>query len=361
MEKIIRIEDAELPNNDHFDMIDVFRFICSIMIMMVHINPFSYSKSPSVISYIDSFVNDLVSTIAVPFFFVTSGFLLFKKTTPNNLDAGYILRYLKRILRLCIIWTIIYFPLEVIVGGESFSIFMYLKNLILTGSLHIWYLNALIFSVAVISIMLYKKIKPGTILKASFIFHAVAILSKSWYGLLRPIQELNPAVWEKILTVSRFIGSAKNGLLFGFFYVSMGMFFAYKKIIIDKKKSVVMLLTSSFLMLVEFVVTTYFDIAKGHDISLFMIPVTFFVFHLVKESKFKFKKKNDLGSLSALMYFTHFWLGKMYRTIFADLPNSTSKSTMIFLLSLVTTILLSETIILLSKKEKFRFLTYLYK
>ena len=361
MEQLIKIKDADLPNNDHYDMIDVFRLICSILIMIVHISPFSNCETPSVISYVGSLINDFAGTIAVPFFFVTSGFLLFKRTTPDHLDVGYILRYIKRIFRLYIIWTIIYFPLELTIRKDSFDFIQYLWNVVISGSFHLWYLNALMFSVALISFLLYRKTKPETILRISFCFNIIAILSRSWYGLLKPVQELLPSLWNLITSIGTILVSTRNGLFFGFLYVSMGMFFAYKDVVIDKKRNIFLWLVSWCFMFIEFIFTEYFKLANLHDVALFMIPVTFFTFSMAKESDFKLGKNFNLGSLSALVYYIHFWIGKIYRIILSDVPDTVFKANAIFLFSLVTSFLVSEIIIYLSKKEKLRFLTYLYK
>ena len=57
-----------------YNSIDLMKFIAAILIIILHTSPFqSYSK---IISF--GFRN-IITIIAVPFFFCASGFLLFKK------------------------------------------------------------------------------------------------------------------------------------------------------------------------------------------------------------------------------------------------------------------------------------------
>lgn len=329
---------------------------------MVHINPLDYCDSPTVFSYVDYFIQNYIRTIALPFFFTTSGFLLYRKIPLDSFDLNYVLRYIKRIFRLYIVWTIIYFPLEVIITKNGFEPYPYPLNVIFSGSIHLWYLNALMFSVAVISFLLNKKVKPKTVLIISFCFNLVAVLSQSWYGLIKPFQTLSPGLWNFVSSIFDIILTTKNGLFFGFLYVSIGMYFAYTNINIEKKKAFICLFVSAGLMLAELLFTDLTGIANGHEISFFMIPVTFFLFYIIKNSNFKLKNNNyELGSLSALIYYLHIYVGRFFKLVFSGIENTMLKSTTIFFLSLIITILISEVVIYLSKKKKFRFLTYLYK
>ena len=237
MDNVSDVEITRAPNNKHYDAIDVFRLLCSVLIMMVHINPFDYCDFPSPFSYANYFIQNYVRVIALPFFFVTSGFLLYRKTTLENIDYKYILRYIRKIFRLYVIWTIIYFPLEVMISRNGTVLYPYHLNIIFSGSFQMWYLNALMFAVAVTSFLLYKRIKPKTILMIAFCFNVIAILSQSWYGLLKPFQDLFPGLWNLVSSVFKIILTTKDGLFFGFFYVSMGMYFAFTKIEISKRKS----------------------------------------------------------------------------------------------------------------------------
>ena len=74
-----------------YKSLDLVKFICAILIIVLHTAPFgSYSKM------LTFGFRNIVTVIAVPFFFLTSGFLAFKKI--DRLDSGnrksYIFKYL---------------------------------------------------------------------------------------------------------------------------------------------------------------------------------------------------------------------------------------------------------------------------
>ena len=87
-----------------YKSLDFAKFICAILIIILHTAPFaSYSK------LLTFGFRNIVTVIAVPFFFLTSGFLAFKKI--DSLDGEkkktYVVQYLKRLVVMYLIWTVV--------------------------------------------------------------------------------------------------------------------------------------------------------------------------------------------------------------------------------------------------------------
>ena len=113
-----------------------------------------------VVVWIHTGTNDLfgLATLAVPAFFILSGFFLWNKlfATEDSGERRRILsRWLKRILRLYLIWTLIYLPFAVIgivQDGLPFykGILVWLRNVVLVGenylSWPLWYLLGLLWA-----------------------------------------------------------------------------------------------------------------------------------------------------------------------------------------------------------------------
>ena len=57
-----------------YNAIDAFKFIAAVLIIMLHVNPFKGVSEPLAL-----IARNMVTIIAVPFFFTASGFLFFKK------------------------------------------------------------------------------------------------------------------------------------------------------------------------------------------------------------------------------------------------------------------------------------------
>lgn len=88
--------------------VDIAKFVCALLVVTIHTGPLaSYS------SLANFELKDCIARVAVPFFFVASGYFLFRKMSEGNFDKGVALRYAARIFRLYVIWTVVYSPLIV--------------------------------------------------------------------------------------------------------------------------------------------------------------------------------------------------------------------------------------------------------
>lgn len=90
----------------HFKGVDVMKFMMSLCVILIHVIPFSNGWSPmKVIEYVIS--------LAVPFFFVSSGFLLQNKIEKKGDDSSCptIKKYAFRIWKMYFCWIAIYIPL----------------------------------------------------------------------------------------------------------------------------------------------------------------------------------------------------------------------------------------------------------
>ena len=125
------------PNIDEqkYNSIDLFRFICAIFVVMIHVNPFGNANRNIIFKYLDFGITQYLSRLAVPFFFITSGFFLYRKTVYSSFSFNNSKKYIRRILKLYILWSIIYLPLTIydIVDSKNylFSVAEYIHNVFL--------------------------------------------------------------------------------------------------------------------------------------------------------------------------------------------------------------------------------------
>ena len=98
-----------LRKNDHVDVngpldsIDVVKFIGSVLIFAMHCS--ALADYP-----VASIVLEIMARWGVPFFFICSSFLLFRKGAGRTIEKTYLHRFVFRIARLYLGWLVINLP-----------------------------------------------------------------------------------------------------------------------------------------------------------------------------------------------------------------------------------------------------------
>lgn len=133
--------------------IDVMKFLMAFIVVAIH------TTTSNLLGLRD---------IAVPFFFVASGFFLFKKLdlcTPEE-EVVYQKKWLLRVLRIYLVWTVIYMPFTIyglLQDGHPFltSAAIFFRNFIFIGenylSWQLWYLLGMIWAGCIVFI--FRKLK----------------------------------------------------------------------------------------------------------------------------------------------------------------------------------------------------------
>lgn len=145
-----------------YPLIDVFKFISALTIIAIHTQPF--------LNYTDSFLYipySFIKCFAIPFFFVSSSYLFFSKIDINNMSSDlsrtYLKKWLKRLLQLYIIYSIVNMVL-MFSEWKSKDILYWIEFILLgNGNGYLWFFAALIGSVLIIfgTMSLIQKIFPS--------------------------------------------------------------------------------------------------------------------------------------------------------------------------------------------------------
>ncbi len=145
MENVKSTSHASTPvNSKHFDSFDLFKCIAAFFVVSLHV-PFSGT--------IGAVIN-AIARIAVPFFFLVSGFFSYQKDFHAANIRKKRIRKIKRFLFLLLGITVVYFLCEVLMScfNHTFpgNLQMYLKFPFLIGHLnatgsHMWFVRAMIY------------------------------------------------------------------------------------------------------------------------------------------------------------------------------------------------------------------------
>ena len=273
----------EFRDMKQYKSLDAAKFVCAILIIILHTAPFSsYSK---ILTF--GFRN-IVTVIAVPFFFTTSGFLAFQKVESLEEKAKncYIGAYLRRLAIMYLIWSAVYFGFVVVKwvrkGFSAYFVLEYIRDFFFEGSYStIWFLPAL-FSAVLFVYLLRKKYGYRTIFGISCFIYLFTLGGSSYYGLVTKIPMVK-MVYDQYYS---FFDTIKNGVCFGMIYVSMGALLAEKEGTASKdwpmKKAILQLAVIAVLLAVEEFMIAYFDWnTRGVDTTIMLVPFSYVLMRIL--------------------------------------------------------------------------------
>lgn len=283
--------------------LDYFKVILSILIITIHIGILSYSYP-----LINWFVSQGIARIAVPCFFIISGYYFSKKI--GNTKA--VKKYLLHLLLVYTVWTVFYILVENF--GEITQI--PLLKIYVFGYFHLWYVAALLQG-SIILFLIKKKFKNDTI---------ILIVSILLF--------LTAVVFESELEI-------RNVLFMGFPFVFLGYYIQYKNLV-AKVKDIYLLpvLILSFIGL-SFEITVIARNANAiHDayysLIVFCPALIVFVFKHAKYREYNNTYLSYLGSLASAIYFIHVFV--IYILSDVDISYTLVRFAIVCLLSFILSI-----------------------
>ncbi|TMU84082.1 acyltransferase [Bacillus sp. BHET2] len=350
--------------------IDYIKFFAIFAVILIHTQPFEEARVLGVDGHYIDFAIDTLARFAVPFFFVSSGYLFGKKISINNNESVYFSGYIYKLMKIFICWFLFYLIYDLLIKTkfQSFNIYSfdevmnYFKGNInlevffygASSGYQLWYLVALIWSVFILFIFINLK-KLNILLLVSFILNIIGLFSQSYSGIFNlPV-------------------STRDGVFFGLFYTTLGCFFAYNKTEIMKKinkqkasRFLAAFIIFSVLQIVERLVTVFILDGKIGDYFIFTVPTTISLFLYVM-SKPELGKKSiltNIGKNSIGIYVIHVFFIKFINLMIDVLGVSSINETIIW------NIILSPAILIISyisyqflqkvKDRFFLFIVYLY-
>ena len=196
-----------------YQWIDIFKFFFCICIIALH----SDIQLPG--AY---WIDKLLFRLAVPFFFVSSGFFLSKSCKKRSIDVAvkrYCLRLLELLAAFSIIW-ILQFWVDCVINkiGLGNTLLQTLQHILFLPNNGLWYIHASIVG-ALLMIPFFTNGHIGTAIGIGFVLYGFALLCNNYYFLIQD-SILQPLIdsYTKI-----FIGP-HNGIFVGFLFLALGAF-----------------------------------------------------------------------------------------------------------------------------------------
>jgi len=187
---------------------DWLKFIAALLVVANHTSPLA-SISPQA----DFVVAALISRVAVPLFFIGSGFFLFRKFTDDaSANRAAVVRYTNKIALLYGLSILIYLPLNVYKGdfAKGFNLWSGLRDIVLDGTFyHLWFFPALWIGIWLI--YFFSRLpSPAWGWTAAVALYGFGLLGDSYYGFAVNALHLKP-VYDALYQGMDY---TRNGLFF---------------------------------------------------------------------------------------------------------------------------------------------------
>lgn len=234
-----------------YSSIDIAKlFFCSCIIAL-HTNAIQDICNEFIYWYIVR----CIYRLAVPFFFVSSGFMIGLKINKNPLKADeYVKKYIQRLFIPLIIFGSINTILEIVkmmINGVNVELIIndVRRAIIFYPYGAMWYVQASIVAICLLYVFIKKKLINCAVI-IGILLYAFALVANSYYFLTLG------TVYGKIVDSYRltFI-SARNGLFVGFLFVGLGIWLSnHIKQLHSREKikySVICLIVSYILLIIE--------------------------------------------------------------------------------------------------------------
>lgn len=318
--------------NKRYDAINIMKFISSILVVIIHISPIT-----GLGEYI---LTGITARIAVPFFFITTGYFITKEM---KYDSQYMYKYILRLIVLYTGWYLIYFSWRCFFEFDTFSIkqiILLIREYLFVGYYQLWYLPSLILSVLFVWYFV-KNDRMKILIIVSVFLYLIGLLGDSYYDVI------NNEVINFIINKYKIIfGVTKTGLCFGVPILTLGAIISKYKLDNRIKNYKFLLIIATILYFAEGMILKLYNIGASRNMYItfiILIPIMFITLLNIKVN-IKVKYSNLLKELSLGIYCVHALIIMIVNQLFSfynidiGVLNNMVKFLIVIMLSIVITI-----------------------
>lgn len=270
--------------------LDRFRVLCAVLVIAIHTSPLA-----SVSADADWFLTRVIARVAVPFFFLSTGYF-----SRDKLEQGGIGKSLRKLTMLYLAAVALYLPLNLYTGSlHNITPVALLRNLALDGTFyHLWYFPAVILGLVLLrfGVKLLGWKGAGAL---AFLLYLIGLGGDSWFGLAIRV----PGLDKFYSTLFSAMDYTRNGLFFAPVYLWAGAWLTRHPM--DRGTGAVGLLLSGCAMVAEAALLHHGSFCRFDSMYLSLLPVSLCLFALLAAEDRGGRK--DLRVFSLLVYVVHPW------------------------------------------------------
>lgn len=339
-----------------YNGLDAVKFVLSILVAMRHLIQVFFTAESRAHLWIGAWLSNL----AVPTFFIISGFFLFQKIETGKPDFPYtavIKRYSIKVLRMYLLWSVLYLPVDWYnwshsEAGVREGVCSYLHAFFFSSTtVQLWYLPALFVSCLLVWFGYTRGMKIRHLLLAGGGLYVIGVIGDNWY-----LNEMLPHyMYEKLMIYNRYFLTMRNGLFYGVFYVSAGLWFAKHPVREDRRR---LSLWVSAAGAVFFIGIMYQEALHFHSTNMLFsaAPAVACLFRAAASVHWKNRKLYPrLRMMSEWIYLTHFYFFYFFAWTLPWNPVPiNNKSLMVMIMGAI--LVFSRAMTRLSERNEFRWL-----
>jgi serine/alanine racemase len=326
-----------------YSSIDIFRLVAAILIVAIHTSPLT-----SINVTADFIVTRIIARVAVPFFFMTTGYFLYREPEKQKLRQQ---QFLSKTAILYGVAILLYLPLNLYMGyfrSEQLLI-QILKDLLFNGTLyHLWYLPAALLGVLITSLII-QQCRSKAILIIPFLLYLIGLFGDSYYGIAIKSDILS-TLYNNIFILSDY---ARNGLFYAPIFLVMGAYIAGLRKRPSLPVSITLFVISFSVMCIEGLLLNYYNLQKHDSMYLFLLPLMYYLYHILLY--FNSNRTPILRNMSITVYLVHPMVILLIRVVAKGLRLEQlliTNSVIHFMFVTVGSLLIATLVVVLQRKLK---------
>ncbi|MDE7435910.1 MAG: serine racemase VanT catalytic subunit [Lachnospiraceae bacterium] len=289
-----------MQTNKNYGALDVFRVIAAFLVVAIHTSPLTSFSAEA-----DFFLTRVVARLAVPFFFLVTGYFVLGKQFAGRYPSpclSSVSGYLRKILVMYGAAILIYIPIGIYAGHyKELSASALLRMLIFDGTFyHLWYFSALILGILLLC-FLRRFLSARACTAAVFVLYVLGLLGDSYWGLIEHVPGIS-AAYEWCFQIFSY---TRNGIFLAPLFLWMGARIAGQQIRPTDSRIIPaagFALTLA-LMTAEGFLLRYFEWQR-HDSMYLLLPVcAYFLYRLLLTGNIPSKQR--LRAVSSWIYILH--------------------------------------------------------
>ncbi|WP_429843660.1 serine racemase VanT catalytic subunit [Brevibacillus sp. FIR094] len=279
--------------------LDQFRIIAAILVIAVHTSPLL-----SISEWADFTLTRTIARVAVPFFFMCTGFFFLQKLgTDRSRNANLLKQFLWKVGKLYLLSILLYLPVNVYAGyfTDQLTVFSVVKDLLFNGTLyHLWYFPGIMLGVC-ISTFLYTRLSTWKTFWVTMLLYGIGLLGDSYFGFA----QMNPYVDSFYQSMFTLFDYTRNGIFFAPVFVVMGGMIANTRRRKKKKVAPYAIGLGLFgsMLVMEGLLLHAYQLQRHDSMYIFLIPCMYFLFQLLLF--WKGRNRPALRKLSLYVYVLH--------------------------------------------------------